>query len=215
MTESEIKAALSDYLIRNQILNNKSVLINELPFADFLRKGSSRRADLVVVGSHLRAFEIKSDGDNLERLNGQIEAYNNYFNHLTIVTVKKHLDTIVRLTENNVGIIVIDCIDSSYSFHVIRSGKLKLGLGAGNYLSFLDKRSLIKALRQHGKCDKTDSRGKLYSKAKYLSKGKLKAITIDFLQSRYKKTYERFILNKSEQTKVGDLRLLSRSVRML
>ena len=35
--------------------------------------------DLMLVYDELIGFEIKSDGDNYERLNGQIDAYSKFF----------------------------------------------------------------------------------------------------------------------------------------
>ncbi|CAQ83853.1 MULTISPECIES: sce7726 family protein [Photorhabdus] len=68
--EDSIKAALIDWLIERNELNDNAVLINELPIANF-----SRRVDLALANGKLHAYEIKSDSDSLARLEGQISTY--------------------------------------------------------------------------------------------------------------------------------------------
>jgi hypothetical protein len=49
------------------------------------------RVDLVVVGDHLEAYEIKSDADSLARLPVQVQAYSRVFERVTLVCASRHV----------------------------------------------------------------------------------------------------------------------------
>lgn len=52
---------------------------------------NSARVDIAVINGALHAFEIKSDSDNLDRLPGQIEAYDGVFDYITLVCGERML----------------------------------------------------------------------------------------------------------------------------
>ncbi len=85
LDQAVIRQALVTYLMSQHPRGERS-LIAELP----LRAGASR-ADLVLLGDELHAFEIKSDRDSLDRLQTQIHAYSRVFDEVTIVTGSVHL----------------------------------------------------------------------------------------------------------------------------
>lgn len=53
---------------------------------------SNERADLVLLGELLEAFEIKSAHDNLTRLPRQVDAFSRLFDQCTAVVAAQHVD---------------------------------------------------------------------------------------------------------------------------
>jgi len=58
---------------------------------EFWLPGSGGRADLVVLGRYMDAFEIKTEHDSLRRLPAQAAAYQRLFDRCTAVVAEKHL----------------------------------------------------------------------------------------------------------------------------
>jgi hypothetical protein len=85
LDQAAIVEALRAHLMRRHS-NTESRLVTELP----LRTGSSR-ADLVLLGDQIQAFEVKSDCDTLRRLEAQVSAYSRVFDQVTIVSGAMHL----------------------------------------------------------------------------------------------------------------------------
>ena len=54
------------------------------------------RIDVVTINSEICGYEIKSDEDTLNRLEGQVETYGQVLDRAILVTTKRHIDTAVR-----------------------------------------------------------------------------------------------------------------------
>jgi hypothetical protein len=63
-------------------------------------------ADVVAVNGVLSGFEIKSDSDNLVRLQKQSEYYDRVFDFSTVVVVEKHLANTLKIVPDHWGILV-------------------------------------------------------------------------------------------------------------
>ncbi|HEF4751329.1 sce7726 family protein [Burkholderia multivorans] len=85
--------------LRDAGLAKGAALISELCIADF-----GRRADLVLANGKLSAFEIKSDIDDLSRLDGQIETFVKYFESVTIVCAPRHTAKVLTRVPSTVGV---------------------------------------------------------------------------------------------------------------
>lgn len=85
MTEDQIRTLLKHKLGQNTL--GQQIVIDELPIA----KGKVR-ADLVRLSNNLECFEIKSQNDNLKRLERQAWHYNRTFSRVTLVAATKHID---------------------------------------------------------------------------------------------------------------------------
>jgi hypothetical protein len=85
--------------MRDAGLAKGAALISELCIADF-----GRRADLVLANGKLSAFEIKSDIDDLSRLDGQIETFVKYFESVTIVCAPRHTAKVLTRVPSTVGV---------------------------------------------------------------------------------------------------------------
>lgn len=97
--ESRIKAAVIDRLLSSGRCTDNSVLITELPIANY-----TRRADVVLANGSLWAFEIKSERDSLIRLDGQISDLRRYFEFLVVVVAERFVDRVLSMVPPNVGV---------------------------------------------------------------------------------------------------------------
>ena len=98
--EPAIKAATLQYLIEKKRLDHGDIVINEFTLDSY-----SRRVDLVIANhNRLFGFEIKSAGDNLSRLEGQITTYLNYFDKVIVVSAPKHTENILKRVPQNVAV---------------------------------------------------------------------------------------------------------------
>lgn len=100
----------NEYFYKNTILNkillklhniNTTIALNEVPI------GKSK-ADFVVINGYATLYEIKSEVDNLNRLNSQLNNYYKAFNKVYVVSYEKNKEKIIKNIKNNkVGIIIL------------------------------------------------------------------------------------------------------------
>ncbi|HGG8815155.1 MULTISPECIES: sce7726 family protein [Enterobacter cloacae complex] len=113
--EFAIKKILLTHLLKCEDDSN-SYAITEFSIANF-----TRRVDVFFVKDDtLHAFEIKSEFDSLNRLEGQISEYLNHFDKVTIVAASKFIPNILLKTPSNVGIWEI----KDTTFKIIRQGRI-------------------------------------------------------------------------------------------
>lgn len=102
----------NEYFYKNTLLNklllgvhsiNTTVALTELPIA-------KSKADFVSINGKAVVYEIKTELDNLDRLEGQINDYYKVFDHVAVVTYEKNVSQLQVLIENlkkPVGIYVL------------------------------------------------------------------------------------------------------------
>lgn len=102
----------NEYFYKNTLLNklllgvhsiNTTVALTELPIA-------KSKADFVLINGKAVVYEIKTELDNLDRLEGQINDYYKVFDHVAVVTYEKNVSQLQVLIENlkkPVGIYVL------------------------------------------------------------------------------------------------------------
>lgn len=69
---------------------NGELVIHELGLAH-----AKRRIDIAAIDGEFRGYEIKSEKDNLNRLDGQLQIFTRALHHLTLVVATKHLNSIL------------------------------------------------------------------------------------------------------------------------
>lgn len=98
----------NEYIYKNTITNE--ILIKEYKLKDTIllnefRIGKSI-ADLILINGDTKLYEIKTDLDNLNRLDGQLNEYKKAIDYIYIVTNKKYVGTLSDFySESNYGLI--------------------------------------------------------------------------------------------------------------
>lgn len=156
--EFAIKKMLLTHLLKCEDDSN-SYAITEFSIANF-----TRRVDIFFVKDDtLHAFEIKSEFDSLNRLEGQISEYLNHFDKVTIVAASKFIPNILLKTPSNVGIWEI----KDTTFKIIRQGRISR---VKDKLTFIRMMTLVELIN--------------LSKKQYLNIMSRKRIDVEFLVSK-------------------------------
>ncbi|MGM0237584.1 sce7726 family protein [Enterococcus sp. AZ103] len=100
----------NEYFYKNTLLNKLLIGRHSLNTTTALTElgiGNSK-ADFVLINGKAVVYEIKTELDNLDRLDNQINDYYKAFDHVSVVTSKKHLDKVLEKYENTtIGICVL------------------------------------------------------------------------------------------------------------
>lgn len=137
LLEPQIKALVLNHLYESGFINDDACVINEFTIDKF-----ARRVDLAIVkNQQLYAIEIKSDSDNLDRLEGQLSKYLEYFDKVIVIAASKHLTKVLENSPPNVG--VWEVKDSCLK--VKRRGKLSLIKDKSGFIRSLKVSELKKA----------------------------------------------------------------------
>lgn len=103
MKEKEIKLKMIEILHKKE---KDSVIVHEVTFGgNWYSNKNAVRADLFVLGRDISAYEIKSEHDNLSRIDKQIKTYTKFANRVCVVVAKKFVNKL-NLHED-IGIYII------------------------------------------------------------------------------------------------------------
>ncbi|MGY3090522.1 hypothetical protein ACVWYF_003577 [Hymenobacter sp. UYAg731] len=93
MNDPEIRALLYPLLLGG-------VCIDELPTG-------TTRADVVHITEHfMHGYEVKGDGDTLQRVANQLRCYGEVYDFVTFIVTEKHLPKLLPLLPEWVGVLV-------------------------------------------------------------------------------------------------------------
>ena len=93
MNDPEIRALLYPLLL-------EGVYIDELPTG-------TTRADVVhITGQFMHGYEVKGDGDTLQRVANQLRCYGEVYDFVTFIVTEKHLSKLLPLLPDWVGVLV-------------------------------------------------------------------------------------------------------------
>lgn len=105
----------SEYVYKNaiadKILLGKHSIYTSTLISEFRVEG--RKADIVVVNGTSTVYEIKTELDTLNRLDGQLEAYKKVFDKIYIVTDENSVEKVKDSVKKDIGILVLS---RRYSF---------------------------------------------------------------------------------------------------
>lgn len=90
-------------VVAEKILIGRHSLNTATAITEF-RVGKSK-ADCIIINGHSTCYEIKSEFDNLDRLDNQLEHYQKIFDKVYIVTSSSHLNHILKRSDSNAGVI--------------------------------------------------------------------------------------------------------------
>lgn len=132
----------NEYYYKNTLLNklllgihsvNTTTALTEIPIAN-------SKADFVLINGKAVVYEIKTELDNLERLESQINDYYKAFNHVAVVTCMDNLKALqdkLELIGKPVGIYVLQ-----------KNGAMKTIAKPEVYKDDIDAKVLFKILRK-------------------------------------------------------------------
>jgi len=206
LKEPQIKAALIDRLIDKGHLCEDAVVINELVVAD-----NRRRADIVVAGEKLHAFEIKSDHDTLSRLDGQIEVFDAHFDEVTVVCGSRYADAILKQTDEHIGVWVVEEEAGNVHWSIRRRGKAMPIVDQRALASFMPMKDLVPILRKAGTtCRWNMGRYEVDETATQAPVAVLSAAVLAYFKNRHSKANAKFHEARGQgNTQCEQLRLLS------
>lgn len=99
----EIRQAFHKKKLKQQHADKQTLVIDELG----LMHGSNR-IDIAVVNGCIHGYEIKSSKDTLVRFNDQLDTYLKTMQKLTVVVAPNHLNEVLDIAPQWVGIIVAE-----------------------------------------------------------------------------------------------------------
>ena len=108
------------------------------------------RVDVAVVNGIIHGYEIKSDRDNLRRLNGQIDLYGRVLDRATLVVGSRHLAGALDLLPTWWAVLRVDATRQGARLRAIRKGRKNPGR---------DPRALVELLWLDDALELLESRG--------------------------------------------------------
>jgi hypothetical protein len=174
MTEVEIRAALRERLAASP-QGAGAAFIAEM-FVD----GFSRRADLVMANGKLAAFEIKSDRDSLDRLDGQLRSYLRFFEQVSVVCAERHLPGVLATAPAEVGVLRVA---SNGDIRLVRPPLTVQGHTAREWVSFLPVDEVRNLLRSQ-RLLVSGSRDMLLQRCDTIEVSTIRAFVLEYLKRR-------------------------------
>lgn len=132
-----------EYFYKNAIIQKLVIGRSSLSAtAAFLEvRIADSKLDVLLAKDHIRAFEIKTDFDELARLPAQLLAYQRACREVSVVTSDRYASAIERLVGNEVGIYVLT---DRYQLRTIRAPeKFDSSLMHSEMLALLRRRELL------------------------------------------------------------------------
>lgn len=132
----------NEYFYKNTLLNKLLLGVHSVNTATALTELAiaKSKADFVLINGKAVVYEIKTELDNLGRLNSQIEGYYKAFDHVAVVTYEKNLQLLTK---------VLDKIDKPVGIYVLKkTGRLGTIRKPERYTIDLDKETIFKLLRK-------------------------------------------------------------------
>lgn len=132
----------NEYFYKNTLLNklllgvhsvNTTTALTEIPVA-------KSKADFILINGKAVVYEIKTELDNFERLENQLNDYYKSFNHVAVVTCKDNLKVLMKkieLLQKPIGIYVLQ-----------KNGRLSTVRKPKEYNNSLDANIMFKVLRK-------------------------------------------------------------------
>ena len=193
-----IKCLFIDFLLSIE----KNIIIgNEVMY------GTKRKVvDLINIQcGKITAIEIKSNSDNLNRIQEQVEEYKKIFNFVIIVTTSKFKDKILNNTTNDVGVYIIN---NDLSISIIRKPTTQKKRDKLEMLYSINAKFLMKIENISRKLYDSDRIRLLYAKKRI---SLIQEILISYWKLKYQDKFKLFLDERGELSNIEDLSILSSS----
>lgn len=174
MNELEIRALLQAKLAESHH-GQGAAFVSELFIDSF-----ARRADLVMANGKLSAFEIKSEKDTLDRLDGQLVTYLKLFEQVTVVCAERHQAGVLDRAPDGVGVWIL--LESG-SFKVVKRAKTLKQVSHNSWLSFLPVDELRNLLAKH-ELQRSGTREALTIRASSIALTNVRQYVLDFFKNK-------------------------------
>lgn len=136
------KSYRNEYFYKNTLLNklllgvhsvNTTTALTEIPVG-------GAKPDFILINGKAIVYEIKTELDNFERLERQINEYYKAFDHVAIVTYMKNIDAVLRK---------ISRIDKPVGLFILqKNNRLKTIIKPSEYRKDIDREVIFKILRK-------------------------------------------------------------------
>ena len=206
-TAEHLKSRFIEWLLQGNLGFHSS---NEVIGVEVSFSPNKRKADLVIIGEDLHAFEIKGDHDNLRKLKSQISDYNKTFDRVSVVTSACHLTKVKRTVSRYTGLILVKGDD----FEILRRAKLRRRLNKQSLLMFLPKADVASLLGLSKLDDYSTDQVRFIAQRK-LPLCKIRLASLALLRGRYGKLFNLFMADKGETTHIDDLLSLTGRIKDL
>ena len=165
--------------------------------------------DLVVLQKNkIIAVEIKSDSDNLNRLEEQISEYKKIFDYILIVTTEKHASRISKVVPSEIGIYIFK---ENLLMKKIRNPRIQRNKDKVEMLYSINAKYLCKLEGFTLSKYDTDEIRQKYAKRRISN---IQEILFMYLTQKYKERFTLFMNERGMLTHIEDLNLLSSSFQI-
>ncbi|MEM4986269.1 sce7726 family protein [Collimonas sp. H4R21] len=123
----EISSPLGDKDIRRSLIRKLSTQAPKAIIEELRVHNGNAIADVVTVHSEPHCYEIKGEGDNIQRILTQGKFYDLVFGKVTLVTTENHLAKALALAPEHWGIIVAKRAGQEVKLSHSRSAKKNPG----------------------------------------------------------------------------------------
>ncbi|EIA1588306.1 sce7726 family protein [Vibrio parahaemolyticus] len=202
LLEADIKALTLTYLRDKNIIDENSIIMNELTVGNF-----SRRVDLAVCSQgKLLAFEIKSEADSLCRLAGQLDKYLEYFDKVVVVSDTKFISSLTESLPTKIGLWEV----ANAKIKVKQKGQLQRKIDNSKLIDMMDLSDLRKlSSRLNLKMGK--DKESIETSLELLSNKVLRQEVKATLSRKYLEVTKSFMdLTRSRKVESEDIKILSR-----
>lgn len=157
MRDSDIRLALDALLRARHAGEPDTIIRHEVGIC-----AGKRRIDVAIINSEISGYEIKSDEDTLNRLEGQAETYGHVLDRATLVTTKRHLDSALRMLPNWWGVMVARIEHGDICLESVREPALNDQYDAFSLAQLLWREEALKELRLRDKDQGLSKKARYY-----------------------------------------------------
>ncbi len=157
MRDSDIRLALDALLRARHTGEPDTIIRHEVGIC-----AGKRRIDVATINSEISGYEIKSDEDTLNRLEGQAETYGHVLDRAILVTTKRHLDSALRMLPNWWGVIVACTEHGDICLESVREPALNDQYDAFSLAQLLWREEALEELRLRDKGQGLSKRARYY-----------------------------------------------------
>lgn len=195
-------------IVKTQIIDHFiSVFSNNFFIGNEVMYGTKRKlTDLLVLkNDQLIAIEIKTDRDNLRRIEEQISESKKLFDYVVVCTTMTHLEKIKQLLSEDIGIYSVN----EHNIKIIRKPKKQKNLDKNEMLFSMNSNYLKKHLNLSSSTSVNLNSDEIRQQYVRKSTTKIHKLFVDYMQQKIQSRFNLFIQNRGENTHVDDIPLLS------